>query len=70
MTNGNRIESGPTRDAAAAIKATPLRGRDRQRARKRDRSPASQQLIRVDVDSHSDVFGEGQFVQGFTHKPA
>jgi hypothetical protein len=27
-----------------------------------------QQLIRIDVDGHGDVFGEWQFVQRFAHE--
>ena len=32
--------------------------------------PGLQQLIRIDVDRDGDVFGEWQFVEGFTHKAA
>ncbi len=33
-------------------------------------SPELQQLIRIDIDCHVDVFGEWQFVGGLTHKAA
>lgn len=38
--------------------------------RRRVCSSALQQLIRIDVDGHGDVFGEWQFVEGFAHEPA
>src|SRR6266478_3344371 len=31
---------------------------------------SSEQLIRIDVDRHGDVFGEWQFVERFAHEPA
>ena len=43
--------------------------RDRQRAR-RSRSPASKQLIGIDVDRYGDVFGEREFVERFADKAA
>ena len=32
--------------------------------------PRLQQLIRIDVDGDNDVFGEGQFVDGFADEAA
>ena len=37
---------------------------------RRPLSPALQQLIRIDVDSDSDVFGKGQFVERFANEAA
>ena len=44
--------------------------RARSPAREARALPGSQQLIRVNVDGDGDVFGEGQFVDGLTHKAA
>ena len=44
--------------------------RTRSPAREPRALPGLQQLIRVDIDCHVDVFGEGQFVDSLTHETA